>query len=112
MYFMILCVVSFRPHPRPSSQSVSLLSLFSFILAFFASIRPFRAIPFLFTLLRPLWHTPKLTSFLFNGFRPLCPETAGGGVPPRSLRPGRAADGLDRGASAPCETMPCASLKQ
>src|SRR5260370_8894206 len=105
MYFMILCVVSFRPHPRPSSQSVSLLSLFSFILAFFASIRPFRAIPFLFTLLRTLWHTPKLNSFLFIGFRSLCPESAWGGGPTRSLRTGLLSYRLFRVYSCHCQRL-------
>src|SRR5260370_40899430 len=65
MYFMILCVVSFRPHPRPSSQSVSLLSLFSFILAFFASIPPLPSYPFSFhTLAHSLAHSKtQLLSF-------------------------------------------------
>ena len=33
---------------------------------------------FLFTLLRTLWHTQKLNSFLFNRFRTLYPKTPGG----------------------------------
>ena len=37
---------------------------------------------FFFTLLRTLWHAPKLNSFVFNRFRTLCPKKArGGGIP-------------------------------
>src|SRR6266849_8224375 len=38
------------------------------------------AIPFPFTLLRTLWHAPKLNSFIFNRFRTLCAKTPGGRV--------------------------------
>src|SRR5216684_6387680 len=81
MYLLILCVVNSRPHPRPSSQPVSLLPLSLYVLTSLLLYPLFRAIPFLFTLLRTLWHAPKLNSFLFNGFRTLCPETPGVGVP-------------------------------
>ena len=49
--------------------------------------RPFLAISFLFTLLRTLWHAPKLNSFLFNRFGTLCPKTPGVGVHPSSQKP-------------------------
>src|SRR6266704_1889931 len=39
---------------------------------------------FLFTLLRALWHTQKLNSFLFNLLRTLYPKTPGVGIPARS----------------------------
>src|SRR6266853_1723123 len=75
MYFVVLCVVNSRPHPRPSSQSVSLPSFSLYVLTSLLLYPLFRAIPFLFTLLRTLWHAPKLNSFLFNDFRTLCRET-------------------------------------
>src|SRR6266849_9467788 len=80
MNLLVLCVVNSRPHPRPSSQSVSLLPSSLYVLTSLLLYPLFRAIPFLFTLLRTLWHAPKLNSFLFNGFRTLCPETPGVGV--------------------------------
>src|SRR5260370_37858105 len=79
MYLLILCIVNSRPHPRPNSQSVSLLPFFSLYTWFLCFYTPFRAIPFLFTLLRTLWHAPKLNSFFSNDFRTLCRETPGGG---------------------------------
>src|SRR5258708_29306078 len=96
MYLLILCIVNSRPHPRPSSQSVSLLPLSLYILTSLLLCPLFRAIPFLFTLLRTLWHAPKLNSFLFNGFRTLCPETPGVGVPTRSVQTGHIPDRTDR----------------
>src|SRR5882762_5690645 len=81
MYFMVLCVENSRPHPRASSQSVSLLPFSLYVLTSLLLYPLFRAIPFLFTLLRTLWHAPKLDSFLFNDFRTLCRETPGVGVP-------------------------------
>src|SRR6266436_7050856 len=86
MYFVVLCVVNSRPHPRPSSQSVSLPSFSLYVLTSLLLYPLFRAIPFLFTLLRTLWHAPKLNSFLFNDFRTLCRETPRGGGTD-SLRP-------------------------
>ena len=80
MYLLVLYVVNSRPHLRPSSQSVSLLPLSLYVLTSLPNY------PFLFTLLRTLWHAPKLNSFFFNGFRTLCPETPGVAVPTPSVK--------------------------
>src|SRR6266481_1852110 len=59
MYFMALCVVNSRPHPRPSSQSASLLPFLSLIYLLSLLLYPLPSYPF--------------------SFRTLCPETPRGG---------------------------------
>src|SRR6267154_1480999 len=79
MYFMVLWVVNSRPHPRPRSQSVSLLPFFSLYTCFLWFFTPFRAIPFLFTLLRTLGTRQNSTPFFSMGFALFAPKHPGWG---------------------------------
>src|SRR5260370_21358932 len=80
MHFMILCVVSFRPHPRPSSQSVSLLSLFSPLFLLSLLLYPPSELSLFFSHSCALFGTlQNSTPFFSMGFALFAPKQPGWG---------------------------------
>src|SRR5713226_5541513 len=78
---MILYVVNSRPHPRPRSQSVSLLPLFSLCSYFFASLPPLPSYPFSFHTIAHSLARAKTQLLSFQWFPHSLPRnTRGGGI--------------------------------
>ena len=78
-----------REFSTPSPPQISICEsspFFLFIYLLSLVLYPLPSYPFSFHTLAHSWHAPKLNSFLFNGFRTLCPETPGVGVSTRSVK--------------------------
>src|SRR6267154_98298 len=81
---MILCVVNSRPHPRPSSQSASLLPFSLYVLAsllpcFVASLPPHPSYPFSFHTLAHSLARAKIQLLSFQWLPHSLPRNPRGG---------------------------------